>query len=146
MTRQQTARIPATIRISVTLSIVHLVLFENHNLALHKVCEEIPEGNDGWPDDHNPHGRKNAKNQGRYQLDGCFGGPFLGLLPALRSQGIGECAQRLRDGRSEAIRLNKHGYERARTLEVRPYGKRLPCGITLHPCPLFKVDEQQFFT
>src|SRR5260370_30979880 len=108
--------------------------------------EEIVDGNDGWPDYHDSHRRKNAKHQGWHKLNRCLSGPFFSLLPALCSQRIREGAQRFGDRSSEAIGLNKHGYERAGTFEIRPHCKRLPCCVALNPCPLFEVDEQHFFT
>src|SRR5260370_40970733 len=112
---------------------------------MQKMCEEITDGNQGWPDHHHSHSRENAEYQRWHQLDGCLRGPFFRLLPALGSQSIRKGAQRLCDRCSEAIGLNEHGHERARALEPRPHRKRLPCRVPLNPCALLKVNEHQFF-
>jgi hypothetical protein len=82
MTRQQTARTPATTRINVTLSMVHLVCIENHNL-LHKLFEKMLHGNHCRANDRYTHRRENAKNQRWHELDGRFGSFFFCLLPTL---------------------------------------------------------------
>src|SRR6266567_9443960 len=145
MTSVQTARTPATIRINVMLSIVHLVRFEKHtNLAMQEMREEVADGNQCWPNYNHSHRWKDAEDQGRNQLDGCLGCPFFSLLTALCSERIREGAQRLGNRRSEAIGLNQHRHKGACTFEIRPHCKRLPCRIALNACPLFEIDEQQF--
>src|SRR5215469_8535417 len=94
-------------------------------------------------DYHHAHAGENEEHQRRHEFDRGLGGSLLGLLSTLNAERIGEIAERLCNRGSETVRLNQHGHKRACALKIGALPKRLPGGIALHTCPLFKVDEQE---
>ena len=73
------------------------------------IDQHLGHSDHGGTDQHDEHTGENEEDQRNHDLDGGFGGAFLGQLAAAQPHGVGLDAQGRRNARAEFLGLDDHG-------------------------------------